>query len=204
MPCASNSVASASMMSLLSLNAGNSSFLKPRSRSSFSLLVRKSPIVFLRCLAMTPGSFPTRSKEFAQCGFDFGRNQVANGAKFLTGQILWIGNLPVLAAFSANEWAFVPASHRSHKIIFNVRYFRQRFGPMLAQVVAQFAHRCDGLRIHLARGPRAGAVSLHVVTAVDAREGFGHLAAIGILDADEQDAFASRIFGSASTAVTTW
>ena len=56
------------------------------------------------------------------------------------------------------------------------------------QVVAQLGHEADRLRVDLPRRLRAGAERLDAVAAVDARERLGHLAAVGVLDADEQDA----------------
>src|SRR5438034_1577808 len=58
---------------------------------------------------------------------------------------------------------------------------------MLREIVADLFHRCDCFRINLAGWSRAGAVGFDLVTSVNARECFGHLAAVGILDTDEQD-----------------
>src|SRR4051794_22180609 len=55
------------------------------------------------------------------------------------------------------------------------------------QVVAKLPHCRDGPGVHLPARPRAGAEGLDAVAAVDAGERLGHLAAVRVLDADEQD-----------------
>src|SRR5690349_17113693 len=59
---------------------------------------------------------------------------------------------------------------------------------MLRQVVAALAHRLDRPGIDPPRGSRAAAVSFHVAGAVHAGERLRHLAAVAVLDANEEDA----------------
>src|SRR5712692_870955 len=63
---------------------------------------------------------------------------------------------------------------------------------MLREIVTDFFHRFDCFRINLAGWTRAGAVSFDLFSSVNAREGFGHLAAVGILDTDEQQTLTSK------------
>src|SRR5204862_301582 len=55
-------------------------------------------------------------------------------------------------------------------------------------VVAQLFHCLDRLGIHFARRLGAGAINLHASRRIYPPKGLGHLAAIGILDAEEDDA----------------
>src|SRR3989442_15056154 len=63
---------------------------------------------------------------------------------------------------------------------------------MIREIVADLFHRSDCVRINLAGWSRAGAVSFDLVASVNARECFGHLAAVGILDTDEQQTLRSK------------
>src|SRR5438876_12260577 len=57
---------------------------------------------------------------------------------------------------------------------------------MFGQVVAEFRHGGGCLRVDPARWLGTGAERLDVGAAVHPSEGFGHLTAVGILDANEQ------------------
>src|SRR2546422_3353624 len=63
---------------------------------------------------------------------------------------------------------------------------------MLREIVIDLFHRTDSFRINLAGWSRSGAVSFDLVSAVNAREGFGHLAAVGIFDADKKQTLKSK------------
>ena len=58
---------------------------------------------------------------------------------------------------------------------------------MRAQVVPDLPHRGDCTRIHGSSGPGARAVRLHGVPAVNPCKSLGHLATIGIFDANEEN-----------------
>src|SRR5438876_830179 len=68
---------------------------------------------------------------------------------------------------------------------------------MPGQVVAQFAHGIDSLRVNMPAGTRAGAISLDAPFPVLPVERLGHLAAVGILDAEKDDAFGLSWLGHA-------
>ena len=57
---------------------------------------------------------------------------------------------------------------------------------MLRKIVSDAAHRFDCLWIDLARRARSGTVCFYLTASMNAREGFRHLAAICILDADKE------------------
>src|SRR5262249_51015521 len=56
------------------------------------------------------------------------------------------------------------------------------------QVVAAFGHELDGPGVDAPRRAGAGAVRLDALAAMEPGEGLGHLAAVAVLDADEEDA----------------
>src|SRR5437867_3092728 len=59
---------------------------------------------------------------------------------------------------------------------------------MPRKVVAEFAHSFDRFKIDLARGPRSRTVGFDPLTAMDAGECLGKLAAVRVLDAHEENA----------------
>jgi len=60
---------------------------------------------------------------------------------------------------------------------------------MLQKIVTDIFHRTDSFRINLAGWSRPGAVSFDLVSSMNARECFCHLAAVGILDTDKSKRF---------------
>jgi len=63
----------------------------------------------------------------------------------------------------------------------------QRPAGLAADVYAQLGHRLDGAGMDLAGRFRSGADGLHGLAAMEAGEALGHLASVGVFDADEQD-----------------
>jgi len=56
------------------------------------------------------------------------------------------------------------------------------------KIVTDIFHRTDSFRINLAGWSRPGAVSFDLVSSMNARECFCHLAAVGILDTEKANA----------------
>ena len=108
--------------------------------------------------------------------------------KVFARHVARVGDGPLLAAGGAHQRARVATAHR-HRHVYHLAVERvERLRPVRRQVVADLLHRLDGPRVDAARGPRPGAVRLDDPGAVHARERLGHLAAVAVLDADEQDA----------------
>lgn len=68
------------------------------------------------------------------------------------------------------------------------RKIGDRFGLVSGEVVAQFLHGGDGFGIDSAAGMGARAVGFNEVCTVHSGEGLGHLAAVAVFDAEEEDA----------------
>ena len=60
---------------------------------------------------------------------------------------------------------------------------------MFREVIADLGHEFDRTRVNPARWPRTGAERFDPVAAVQVGERLGDLAAVTVLDADEEDAF---------------
>src|SRR5262249_26839117 len=84
--------------------------------------------------------------------------------------------------------ALVAAAHRHGGVILHFGDLRKALGTVLRQVVAAFGHELDGPGVDAPRRAGAGAVRLDALAAMEPGEGLGHLAAVAVLDADEEDA----------------
>jgi hypothetical protein len=84
--------------------------------------------------------------------------------------------------------AFILAAHRNNHVVLNVWNFRQPFGVMLLQVVAEFLHGGDSLWVDGFSGAATCTVWLDPLRTVHSGKRLGHLAAVGVLPTDEQQA----------------
>lgn len=51
----------------------------------------------------------------------FGFDEVAHLAKFISWQILRIGDIPIFASGGPDKGAFISTAHRCHKVVLHVR-----------------------------------------------------------------------------------
>src|SRR5882724_245966 len=147
-------------------------------------------------MLLVSSSPPIASFKLPDNCFHLSLDQITHFAKLFRRHVFRIRNVPILTLLRAHQRALVTTAHSRDKVVLDLWNRRQGFRFVTGQVVADLAHCCDGLRIDLARWPRAGAVGSNPVAAMNTRKRFGHLAAIGILDTDEEDAFPSRVNSS--------
>src|SRR5438552_4340861 len=122
-------------------------------------------------------------------------DQIPDRANLLGGQVLGIGDVPVFPAFGPDQGAGVAAAHGHGNVVLDSRYLVQRFGNMFAQLVTTLAHELDGARIDAPGRGGAAAVGFHLARSVQPREGFRHLAAVAILNADIETALGHTLPG---------
>src|SRR4051794_20223957 len=141
---------------------------------------RRWPVLVLRA----------NSKAGQQCLYLF-LDPVADRAELLPRKIPRIRDRPIFTAAGPDPWAVVPATHRDRDVILDIGQLCQTFRALRLQIDAALAHEFDGTWVDPAGGPRAGAVDLDRA-AMQTSKRLGHLAAVAVLDTDEQQPFGDR------------
>src|SRR5262249_5381008 len=100
--------------------------------------------------------------------------------------LLGVRYLPVELLLGADERTRIATTQRHGSVeVLAVELF-QPLGRVRGQVVADFLHGLDRLRIDPTRWAGTGTVCLHHASPVNSGESLGHLAAVRVLDADEK------------------
>src|SRR5215218_1183612 len=106
----------------------------------------------------------------------------ANRVEVLAGGVL---ELPVLVALAGIDGAGVPAAHRDHDVGDADRVVREGLWVLPAQIHPNLGHRLDHPGVELLRGVAAGRANVNPTGGEHVEEPRGHLAAPGVVDADE-------------------
>jgi len=113
---------------------------------------------------------------------------VADLAELFQRQHFWIGNGPIFVEFGRDKGAFVPATHRYDIVIDDGRNLEQGLGGMAVEPIAKFSHDGDRFWIDHPDGG-TGAISLDRILCIQVRKCLSHLAAAGIFNTHEENAF---------------
>ena len=108
----------------------------------------------------------------------------ADGVEVLAGRIV---ELPVLVALAGVDRAGVAAAHRDHDVGGAHDLVGERLRELLAHVDAELGHRLDDGRVDLVGRGAAGRADVDPALGAELDETGRHLAATGVVDADEQD-----------------
>ena len=107
----------------------------------------------------------------------------AHRLEVLAGRVV---ELPVLVALARVDRAGIAAAHRDHDVGGAHDLVGERLGELLAHVDAELLHRVDDGRVDLVRRSRAGRADVDPPLRAQLDEAGGHLAAPGVVHADEQ------------------
>ena len=136
-----------------------------------------------------------RDRKPSQQVFYFLSDLIPNCSKLIQRHRLRARDFPILSMLGVQNKRLILASHSHGHVEINICEVRKSFRIMLPHVIAEFRHCRHSLGMDALCGMATGTVRLDLAFTENAGKRLGHLAAVTVFDADEENTDWSVVVG---------